>query len=123
MKKFNEWLSFRSNSYNETESHESDSAFEFGSMPGSITSGVRRAEGRFKGMISQAGDPAKMRNKRVLLADLLKDIYDFADPTQLPKLKNDLRYLLNRLQTNNNLENIESDEDEEEETEHEEEMS
>lgn len=114
MKNFNEWLSLRSNSYNETESHESDSAFDFSHMPGSISSSVSKAEDRFKGMIDRYGGPSKVKNKRVLLAEIIKDIYDFTDEQQLIKVKTDLRTLLSRLQTNNNLDNVEGGEESEE---------
>ena len=112
MKNFNEWLSLRSNSYQETEGHESDSAFDFRSMPGTVS----RAAGRFKGMVDKYGGAEKIKNnrgqQRIVLADIIKDIYDFSDPTQLSKLKTDLRTLLNRLEVNNNLddENDENDE-------------
>lgn len=111
MKNFNEWLSFRSNSYNEMESHESDSAFDFGHMPGSISSSVSRAEDKFKGLIDRYGGPSRVKNKRVLLAEIIKDIYDFSDERQLGKVKTDLRTLLNHLQTSNNLDNVEGGEE------------
>lgn len=114
MKNFNEWLSFRSNSYNETESHESDSAFDFSHIPGSVSTNVSRAEDRFKGMIDRYGGASKIRNKRVLLAEIIKDIYDFTDEKQLTKVKTDLRTLLSRLQTSNNLDNVEGGEESEE---------
>jgi hypothetical protein len=110
MKNFNEWLSFRSNSYQESEGQESDSAFDFRS------STVSRAAGRFKGMIDKYGGAEKIKNnrgqQRIVLADIIKDIYDFSDPSQLSKLKTDLRTLLNRLEVNNKLddENDENDE-------------
>jgi len=116
MKNFNEWLSFRSNSYQESEGQESDSAFDFRSMPGNVSSTVSRAAGRFKGMVDKYGGAEKIKNnrgqQRIVLADIIKDIYDFNDPTQLSKLKTDLRTLLNRLEVNNNLddENDENDE-------------
>jgi len=116
MKNFNEWLSFRSNSYQESEGQESDSAFDFRSMPGTVSSTVSRAAGRFKGMVDKYGGAEKIKNnrgqQRIVLADIIKDIYDFNDPTQLSKLKTDLRTLLNRLEVNNNLddENDENDE-------------
>jgi hypothetical protein len=116
MKNFNEWLSFRSNSYQESEGQESDSAFDFRSMPGTVSSTVSRAAGRFKGMLDKYGGAEKIKNnrgqQRIVLADIIKDIYDFSDPSQLSKLKTDLRTLLNRLEVNNNLddENDENDE-------------
>jgi len=116
MKNFNEWLSFRSNSYQESEGQESDSAFDFRSMPGTVSSTVSRAAGRFKGMVDKYGGAEKIKNnrgqQRIVLADIIKDIYDFNDPTQLSKLKTDLRTLLNRLEVNNNL-NDENDENDE----------
>jgi hypothetical protein len=115
MKNFNEWLSFRSNSYQESEGQESDSAFDFRSMPGNVSSTVSRAAGRFKGMVDKYGGAKKIKNKRIVLADLIKDVYDFSDPSQLSKLKTDLRTLLNHLEVNNNLdvENDENDENDE----------
>lgn len=115
MKNFNEWLSLRSNSYQEAEEHESDSAFDFRSMPGSVSSSVSRATGRFKGMVDKYGGPKRIKNKRVVLANLVKDIYDFNDPNQLNKLKTDLRTLLNHLEVNNNLD-VEDDIDDSEDT-------
>jgi len=116
MKNFNEWLSFRSNSYKESEGQESDSAFDFRSMPGTVSSTVSRAAGRFKGMVDKYGGAEKIKNnrgqQRIVLADIIKDIYDFNDPTQLSKLKTDLRTLLNRLEVNNNLDD-ENDENNE----------
>lgn len=112
MKNFNEWLSLRSNSYQEAEGHESDSAFDFRSMPGTVSSTVSRAAGRFKGMVDKYGGAKKIKNKRIVLADLIKDIYDFNDPSQLTKLKTDLRTLLNHLEVNNNLD-VEDDENDE----------
>ena len=116
MKNFNEWLSLRSNSYQEAEGHESDSAFDFRSMPGTVSSTVSRAAGRFKGMVDKYGGAEKIKNnrgqQRIVLADIIKDIYDFSDPTQLSKLKTDLRTLLNRLEVNNNLDD-ENDENNE----------
>jgi len=116
MKNFNEWLSFRSNSYQESEGQESDSAFDFRSMPGNVSSTVSRAAGRFKGMVDKYGGAEKIKNnrgqQRIVLADIIKDIYDFNDPTQLSKLKTDLRTLLNRLEVNNNLDD-ENDENNE----------
>ena len=116
MKNFNEWLSFRSNSYQESEGQESDSAFDFRSMPGNVSSTVSRAAGRFEGMIDKYCGAEKIKNnrgqQRIVLADIIKDIYDFNDPTQLSKLKTDLRTLLNRLEVDNKLddENDENDE-------------
>jgi len=116
MKNFNEWLSFRSNSYQESEGQESDSAFDFRSMPGTVSSTVSRAAGRFKGMVDKYGGAEKIKNnrgqQRIVLADIIKDIYDFNDPTQLSKLKTDLRTLLNRLEVNNNLNNLDDENDE-----------
>jgi hypothetical protein len=116
MKNFNEWLSFRSNSYQESEGQESDSAFDFRSMPGTVSSTVSRAAGRFKGMLDKYGGAEKIKNnrgqQRIVLADIIKDIYDFSDSTQLSKLKTDLRTLLNHLEVNNNLD-VEDDENDE----------
>ena len=111
MKKFNEWLSFRSNSYQENE--ESQSAFEFEPITGiKNPSGVGTTEQRFKGMLDRYGGEKNVKNKRLLLASLIKDIYDFSDPKQMNKIKIDLRYLLNKLEMNNNLENVKDEEEE-----------
>ena len=105
MKKFNEWLSFRSNSYQENEIPETPSAFDFGKIPGAQNvSGVKRAEERLHKFVDMYG----VRNKRLLLADIIKDVYDFSAPEEMDKLKRDLRYLSTHLEKNNNLDMIET---------------
>ena len=104
MKKFNEWMSFRSNSYNETESAQQDaegmSAFDFSNIPGETnTSAVKRPEERLSKLTTMYG----VRNKMALLSDVIKDIYDFSNPEEMDKIKKDLRYLSNHLEENNNL--------------------
>lgn len=117
MKNFNEWLSIRSNSYNETEGDgESQSAFDFGNIPGSKNpSGISRAEEKYSNLVDRYGGPEKIRNKKMALAAVIKDIYDFSDPEQLDTVKRDLRILTNRLEMNNNLENLPKGEEESEE--------
>ncbi len=116
MKKFNEWLSFRSNSYQESENAESASAFDFHGLPtSSMSSSLSRAEDKFKGLVDRYGGPNKIKKKVILLSEIIKDIYDFSDPNQLSKIKTDLRNLLNHLQTNNNLDHVDDSEDSDEE--------
>jgi len=117
MKNFNEWLSIRSNSYNETEGDESSqSAFDFKNIPGpKNSSGFSRAEEKYSSLVDRYGGPEKIKNKRMALAEVIKDIYDFSDPDQLDDVKRDLRTLTNRLEMNNNLENLPKDEEESEE--------
>jgi hypothetical protein len=104
MKKFNEWMSFRSNSYNEAENDQQDaegtSAFDFSNIPGTKnTSTVKRPEERLSKLTTMYG----VRDKIRLLSDVIKDIYDFSNPEEMDKIKKDLRYLSNHLEENNNL--------------------
>ena len=117
MKNFNEWLSIRSNSYNETEGDgESQSAFDFKNIPGAKNpSGFSRAEEKYSNLVDRYGGHEKIRNKKMALAAVIEDIYDFSDPEQLDTVKRDLRFLTNRLEMNNNLDNLPKGEEESEE--------
>jgi len=126
MKNFNEWLSIRSNSYNETEG-DGESGFDFGNIPGSKNpSSVIRAGNRYSGALERAGGSKKIINKRQDLAEKIISIYQVDDPskigTQINRIKSDLRYLINHLTQTNSLDNIPKDEDDDdhdhEETDH-----
>jgi hypothetical protein len=111
MKKFNEWLSFRSNSYVETGNNE-DNAFDIKNLSGaSNPSSVQRIEDKFNQLVDIYGGPSKIRNKMMLLSEIIKSIYDFSDETQMNKIKTDLRTISNKLEMNNNLDDIKSDEE------------
>jgi hypothetical protein len=114
MKNFNEWLSIRSNSYNETEGDQS--AFDFGNIPGAKNPfSIEKASDKFSGALGRVGGGKRVVNKRQDLANHIKDIYDVKDPSKIPaqinKIKSDLRYLIAHLSQNENLDNIDKDED------------
>lgn len=114
MKNFNEWLSIRSNSYNETEGDQS--AFDFGNIPGAKNPfSIEKAGDKFSGAIGRVGGGKRVVNKRKDLANHIKDIYDVRDPSKIPaqinKIKSDLRYLIVHLSQNKNLDNIDNDKD------------
>lgn len=109
MKNFNEWLSIRSNSYNETEGDQS--AFDFGNIPGAKNPfSIQKARNKYSGALGRVGGGKRVVNKRQDLANHIKDIYDVNDeskiPAQINKIKNDLRYLIVHLSQNKNLDNI-----------------
>lgn len=114
MKNFNEWLSIRSNSYNETEGDQS--AFDFGNIPGAKNPfSIEKAGKKFSGALGRVGGGKRVVNKRQDLANHIKDIYDVKDPNRIPaqidKIKSDLRYLIAHLSQNENLDNIDNDDD------------
>lgn len=109
MKNFNEWLSIRSNSYNETEGDQS--AFDFGNIPGAKNPfSIQKARNKYSGALGRVGGGKRVVNKRQDLANHIKDIYDVKDPNKIPaqidKIKSDLRYLIAHLSKNENLDNI-----------------
>jgi|694.fasta_scaffold93434_4 hypothetical protein len=115
MKNFNEWLSIRSNSYNETEG-DGESGFDFGNIPGAKNSfSIEKASDKFSGALGRIGGGKRVVNKRQDLANHIKDIYDVRDPSKIPaqinKIKSDLRYLIAHLSQKENLDNIDKDED------------
>jgi len=113
MKKFNEWLSFKSNVHEEVTPNDvvDSDKFGFTKIPGAQNSGsIKHASERLSKIVDLYG----VRNNKLLLADLIKDIYDFSAPEEMDKLKRDLRYLLTHLEKNNNLDNIESNQAEQE---------
>jgi hypothetical protein len=114
MKNFNEWLSIRSNSYNETEGDQS--AFDFGNIPGAKNPfSIEKASDKFSGALGRVGGGKRVVNKRQDLANHIKDIYDVEDPSKIPaqinKIKSDLRYLIAHLSQKENLDNINNDDD------------
>ena len=115
MKNFNEWLSIRSNSYNETEG-DGESGFDFGNIPGAKNPfSIEKASDKFSGALGRVGGGKRVVNKRQDLANHIKDIYDVRDPSKIPaqinKIKSDLRYLIVHLSQNENLDNIDNDDD------------
>lgn len=111
MKNFNEWLSFRSNSYHEMDNNE-DSAFNIQNISGPTNpSSVNLIEEKFKKLVDMYGGSAKIKNKMTLLVEIIKSIYDFDDENQLNKIKTDLRTIINKLQVNDNLDDIDNIED------------
>lgn len=110
MKKFNEWLSFKSNVHEEVNPNDvvDSDKFGFTKIPGSQNvSSIKNASERLSKIINLYG----VRNNKMLLADLMKDIYDFSSADEISKLKRDLRYLSNHIEENNNLDIPESEQE------------
>jgi len=98
MKKFNEWLSFRSNSYQEMEAHDDANAFNIDLPQGSTNSNsVNDLAEKFKKMVDSNGGAKRITNKMSLLSKIIESIYDFSDRSQISKVKNDLHTIANNI--------------------------
>lgn len=106
MKNFNEWLSFRSNSYQENENPESGLAFDIEGMPttSSIPSSVKTATERFEKSVQ---GKFKNRQQRLIgIVSALESIYDFTKLSNLSLLRNELRTILNHIERNDDFVNF-----------------
>jgi hypothetical protein len=117
MKNFNEWLSFKSNSYQENENPESASAFDIEgiSSPTSMPSIVKNAASQYEKRVH-----GKFKNRQQRLAGLvaaLGTIYDFTKLSNLSMMRNELRTILTHIEKNDNFEDLNTSEENSSETE------
>lgn len=106
MKKFNEWLSFRSNSYHETETHGDHDFNSSDSNDKPLSGNANTIIEKIEKMIEDFGGSHSISNKSVFLSRLLRSIYDLSDTNEFNKMKNDLHTVANEMEKNQDTENL-----------------